>query len=349
MGWPEGWRPSVQERVQAEVCREARVLGLIITVAQLRSCQLEAESVWQKGLCGWRGRHNSVSTVSDRARHKMFSICDWDPGAWQVGGETLSPCWPSVLIPRILPHLDFPPPWVSAFPVLLPKFLPDFLSLIGPEYQVQAKCFVCVCVCVSQHCACCHTHLQFSRHEWGSLPLTLSPLPSSCLGMRQPCPSQRSQTHWPGICTKQMPSRLFDCWGNVILRSSRRRDKSCPHARWPRPIPWTLQITMPTPTPPHLNVCPLRPWSESPSPTPPNPLSFSWLLMPDCCLPVDSTVSQLWPPWYKWLEKFRKCWRYQLSTCSLLKIVFPSTFLFSWSLFFPFIDFYILIVTLTNQ
>ena len=60
------------------------------------------------------------------------------------------------------------------------------------------------------------------------------------------------------------------------------------------------------------------------------------------CPPVassDSTMSQLWPSWNKWLKKFRKCWRYQLSISSLLKSVFPSTFLFSWSLCFIFIDF----------
>lgn len=56
--------------------REARVLGLIITVAQIRACQLEAESVGQKGFCGWRGRLDGVSTALDHARHKTLSTCD---------------------------------------------------------------------------------------------------------------------------------------------------------------------------------------------------------------------------------------------------------------------------------
>lgn len=73
-----------------------------------------------------------------------------EPGKWEV--RPSSPCWSSALIPRIISHLDFPSPWVSTLPPLLPIFLPDLLPLSGPEYQVQAKSLDGVCVCVQTLC-----------------------------------------------------------------------------------------------------------------------------------------------------------------------------------------------------
>lgn len=94
-GLSDVWGPPNQERVLVRGAwwgvglREARVLQLIITVAQIRPCQLEAESVWQKGLSGWRDRQDSVSIAWDHAGLKTILTYDWDDGAQQVGGETL--------------------------------------------------------------------------------------------------------------------------------------------------------------------------------------------------------------------------------------------------------------------
>lgn len=50
-----------------------------------------------------------------------------EPGKWEV--RPPSPFWSSALIPRIISHLYFPPPWVCTLPPLLPIFLPDLFPL----------------------------------------------------------------------------------------------------------------------------------------------------------------------------------------------------------------------------
>ena len=104
-----------------------------------------------------------------------------------------------------------------------------------------------MCVCLSQHCACSHSHLQQAWMKLWLPALILVPASLSLSGYEAALPITAKSNHWPGIWTKLMLSKC-----NVMLSSSRRRGKSCPHTRWPRPTPWTLQIKTPTPTPPQL-------------------------------------------------------------------------------------------------
>ena len=83
--------------------------------------------------------------------------------------------------------------------------------------------------------------------------------------MKQLCQSQRSPTHWPGTWTKQMQRKLFNCWGSVMLRYSRRRGKSCPPTRWPTVKSQTLQIKMSSR--PHFHLYPPDTGNPDPSPS----------------------------------------------------------------------------------
>ena len=112
---------------------------------------------------------------------------------------------------------------------------------------------VCVNVCMFVSTLCLQPLPPLVQQAWMKLwlpALILVPASLSLSGYEAALPITAKSNHWPRIWTKLILSKLFDCWGNVMLRSSRRRGKSCPHTRWPRPIPWSLQIKTPTPTPP---------------------------------------------------------------------------------------------------
>ena len=237
-----------------------------------------------------------MSTASDHARHKTVSTCDWDPGAWQVGGETLSPCWPSVLIPRILSALGFPSPWVSAVPALLPIFLPDILSWIGPEYQLQAKCCVCVCECV---CACVYVCLNTvpaatPASSSAGVSEALAPCPYPCprfplLVWVWGSPANHSEVKpltqdMNKADTEQIVRLLGQCDAEIFQEEGQVMPTY--QVTETHPLDTANKDANPNPTSAsalsgHGSLF-LKPW-EPLHPTP-NPLSFPWPLMPTCCL-----------------------------------------------------------------
>ena len=121
---------------------------------------------------------------------KRFQHVVETPESGKLEVRPPSPCWSSALIPRIISFLDFPPPLVSVLSLLLAIFLPDLLSLIGPEYQVQAKSLgdvcvrVCVCVCV---CVCpCSSTAPAATPTSGSAGMKEAS--ASCLYLCAPFP-----------------------------------------------------------------------------------------------------------------------------------------------------------------
>jgi hypothetical protein len=104
---------GVEERGVGGGVLRGRVLRLIISMAQIRPCQLEANYWGQNRLRECRGRRVGESAVWDHAKHQAVSACDRDPWAWGMGGKVLSPFQPSLLIPKILLSLDWPQLWTS--------------------------------------------------------------------------------------------------------------------------------------------------------------------------------------------------------------------------------------------
>lgn len=127
-GYQMAWRPGKGTGKGSEgvVLKGARVLGFIITVAQ------EGPDSWKQRQCDrfvWLQRQagQCVCSVGPCQSQNRFNL--WLRSQNLANGRRdPSSCWLFALIPRIISHQDFFPPWVSALPLLssLPKYTQFF-------------------------------------------------------------------------------------------------------------------------------------------------------------------------------------------------------------------------------